>query len=368
MDTRTDIGPDLIDRIYEAAFVPEFWPGVIEKLAAVSGSAAGSLLLYEDTKPVRFTGIGATRDVVEAFASSGRWKENRRIQYFHQNPFTGFVTAAGYFSREFLENEIGFEDRARFGLDDQVGTMMAMPSGELVVVALDRRAADGMYSNDDVRRLNAIHPHLARAGLMAARLGLEQARGMASAFQAIGLPAAILSRSGRVQAANELLDAMTSVFLPTAFGGVAIADPGANDLFRQAIEAAGGSPEPVVRSIPVKARGGSPPLVVHVLPLRRSAHDIFSGADTLVAATAVGASSLVPSPTVLTGLFDLAPSEARLAAALTRGTSLKDFAAEAGITFGTARRYLDNIYLKTGTHRQGELVALLKGAGPIGPP
>jgi DNA-binding CsgD family transcriptional regulator len=106
--------------------------------------------------------------------------------------------------------------------------------------------------------------------------------------------------------------------------------------------------------------------VVHVLPLRRSAQDIFSGANILIRATAFNASNLVPSPTILTALFDLTPSEARLAVALTQGSSLKAFAAEAGITFGTTRKYLELVCHKTGTHSQGQLVALLKSAQPLG--
>lgn len=62
---------------------------------------------------------------------------------------------------------------------------------------------------------------------MAARRRLLQARATASALQAIGLPAAVLSRGGRLRASNELLDTMTDVFLSTVFGGMAIADPAA---------------------------------------------------------------------------------------------------------------------------------------------
>ena len=106
-------------------------------------------------------------------------------------------------------------------------------------------------------------------------------------------------------------------------------------------------------------------MVVHVLPLRRAAHDIFSGADILVAATEVHASKLVPSPSILIGLFDLSSSEARLATALASGLSLKEAAAQSHVTVKTCRTYLEKIFAKTGTHRQGELVALLKAAQPI---
>ena len=92
---------------------------------------------------------------------------------------------------------------------------------------------------------------------------------------------------------------------------------------------------------------------------------VFSGADMLVAATAVSASVMVPSPTILTGLFDLTPAEARLATALTAGQSLKAAAAGNGVTFSTARTYLDRIYRKTGANQQSQLVALLKSVQPF---
>ena len=56
--------------------------------------------------------------------------------------------------------------------------------------------------------------------------------------------------------------------------------------------------------------------------------------------------------------FCLTSAEARLAAALAEGASLKDYAASAGIAEGTARVQLKSVFAKTGTHRQAQLVAL----------
>lgn len=65
------------------------------------------------------------------------------------------------------------------------------------------------------------------------------------------------------------------------------------------------------------------------------------------------------------GLFDLSPSEARIAAALAGGMALKETAIQQGIRFSTARSYLDIIFRKTGTRQQSQLVALLKSAQPV---
>ena len=64
-------------------------------------------------------------------------------------------------------------------------------------------------------------------------------------------------------------------------------------------------------------------------------------------------------------LFGLTPAEARLAAGLVSGRSIKDIAASANITVKTGRTYLDRIFAKTGTRQQSELVALLKSTEPL---
>jgi DNA-binding CsgD family transcriptional regulator len=44
---------------------------------------------------------------------------------------------------------------------------------------------------------------------------------------------------------------------------------------------------------------------------------------------------------------------------------LKAAASGNGVTFSTARTYLDRIYRKTGTNQQSQLVALLKTVQPF---
>ncbi|HVQ13672.1 MAG TPA: PAS domain-containing protein [Vicinamibacterales bacterium] len=61
----------------------------------------------------------------------------------------------------------------------------------------------------------------------------------------------------------------------------------------------------------------------------------------------------------LRGVFDLTEAEGRLAALLAAGEDLKTAAKELSITYGTARARLAEIFLKTETRRQGELVNLL---------
>ncbi|TGV97099.1 helix-turn-helix transcriptional regulator, partial [Mesorhizobium sp. M2D.F.Ca.ET.145.01.1.1] len=143
--------------------------------------------------------------------------------------------------------------------------------GELAIFVFQRRLGEGRYDAGSFDILDGLRPAMARASLIAARLGLERAKGTVAAMTAMGLPAAILSSRGHVLAANLLFESMGSIFLPVAFGGMAIVDADANRLFQQAVVAARGAAEPSVRSIPVSAAADRSPLILHVLPLRRSA-------------------------------------------------------------------------------------------------
>lgn len=58
-------------------------------------------------------------------------------------------------------------------------------------------------------------------------------------------------------------------------------------------------------------------------------------------------------------LFDLIPSEARLALALSRGMSIAEAAGELGLTVESARTYSKRIYAKTGARGQADLVRFI---------
>jgi DNA-binding CsgD family transcriptional regulator len=60
--------------------------------------------------------------------------------------------------------------------------------------------------------------------------------------------------------------------------------------------------------------------------------------------------------------FMLTPAEVQVALGLAEGKTLAAIAKMRGVAVSTARGQLKSIFVKTGTHRQAELVALLVGA------
>ena len=349
----------LIDRIYEAAFQPDCWPAVLNEVGRHARPHAGVLFVFDDMRPVRHK---ATRSSPRSPSSA---------------PITG-ATAPRFLAAE--EADVGFYRQRTFPAElmasDPCRTEMVAAGLDSEIVATIRcRLAscspmvsaawdDGSHSETDVQTLNGLLPHLARAGLMSARLGVEHARGTTQALQAIGLPAAVLTANGLVLSSNSLFEAMTGLFLPVAFGRLAVADVGANRLLQSAIESGIGETERV-RSVPVAARNNRGACVIHILPVRHSANDLFPGGDLILAVSGVRKSSLVPSPQVLMGLFDLTPAEVRFATGLISGGSVQEVSAALGITQSSGRTFLARIFDKTGTHRQSELLSLLSSTHPF---
>ncbi|HLH90243.1 MAG TPA: hypothetical protein VKX28_17475 [Xanthobacteraceae bacterium] len=64
----------------------------------------------------------------------------------------------------------------------------------------------------------------------------------------------------------------------------------------------------------------------------------------------------------LQSCFALSPTQARLAALLFRGNTVKEAARELEITEGSARQYLKKVFERTGAKRQLDLIRLIEGA------
>lgn len=355
---------DLIELIYEAAFFPERWTMVLQKASALSASASAQVFFFSENAPPRGMTLENVRPLFDKFIAGDMWKFSEGTQKMCAMQPASFVAVDDFLSPEQLAQDPARVMLREVGSGAMTCSAVAMPTGELATFVFEKWSKDGAFTREEIKRLNVLRPHLARASLVAGRLRVERAEATTSALELMGLPAAVLSRTGRVMAANSHLKQMDAALLPVAHGGLAIADRNANLLFQETVTRLQHN-DTTIGSIPVPPIGGAAAFVIHLLPLRRAAQDIFGGADTLVLATPITPSALVPSASLLNALFDLTPAEAQLAADLASGLTLAASAARHGVTVKSARTYLERIYRKTGTHQQSQLVAMLKTMQPL---
>jgi DNA-binding CsgD family transcriptional regulator len=104
---------------------------------------------------------------------------------------------------------------------------------------------------------------------------------------------------------------------------------------------------------------GKRPYGILATPVARN-YPVLSAIQPAACVVITDPESQAPLPTAqLQAAFGLTDGEARLAALLAAGEELRTAADRLKITYGTARTRLAEIFQKTGTRRQGELIRLL---------
>jgi DNA-binding CsgD family transcriptional regulator len=298
------------------------------------------------------------RERIDRWTKSPFAERNGRSERLIPNIENRFLTDLDRFTREELEQEPFYTQILRpGGLGWCVGTSIRSPAGDTLVVSVEKAWANGPVPRAVAEQLDELRPHLARAGVLAGRLGLDRARTAVATLELVGLPAVAVTQTGRAIAANAGLASGTSAVAIGARDQVLFKSPMAQTMFLEAL-ASPVSLAQTGRSIPVAGTDASAPTIAHVLPLRLAGLDVFSGAVSILYLTPLTKQSS-PAPELLQALFDLTPAESRVASLLVDGTSVESITRVQGVSTNTIRTQLKAVFAKTGVERQSELVSLL---------
>lgn len=266
----------------------------------------------------------------------------------------------------------GFFDPA--GMHHCLVTVTARGASALEFLGVYRSRREGPFRSDQERVARVIAPHLARASSIRAQLARAEATANASQHLLARLPFGVvaLDDRGRVLFAN----ARGEQLLRDDRVRVRHSDP--RSAFSRALASAIARALSTARGRTLEGasfvqlpRDGSRPLQVLVAPAPRRASEVvlaphFETAVLLLAVDpALGAG---PTARALREVFGLTPTLSRLAAALAAGKSLAAYADEAHVTVGTARAQLKEVFARTNTSRQADLVrALLTSVAALAP-
>jgi DNA-binding CsgD family transcriptional regulator len=347
-----------IDEIYEAAVVPEKWRGVLDRLAEIA-DAEGTLLFAAGPGAPRWLSSDAIRAATIDWTESKWFLDNPRGQRLVPLNEPRFLTDLDALTIEEIEASDYYTELLRpRGLGWCVGTAIRSPSGDTLVFSIEKAHRKGPVPRAIAEKLDDLRPHLARAALLSGRLGLDRARSTVATLDAIGLPAAALTATGRVVSANAGFLACEPRIRVGTGNTVQFASEAAQTMLMEAISAISRAPFAKGRSIPVRGTHLDAPCVAHVIPLRGGGLDVFAGALSVVYVTLVVPKSS-PAPEILQALFDLTPAEARTASLITGGQSIEQISLATGTAQNTIRTQLKSVFQKTGVQRQAELVSLL---------
>src|ERR1700722_2237011 len=195
--------PQLVDRIYECAFVPDQWPSALGELAAIATARTGFLFVSkgEIHRCVGSTDFGweAVRPLVESGVVA-RTERFRRLLAARQ---PGFLTEAEIYPAGDAADDLTYRTILYpRGLGHAAATAVTLPTGDSFTIVLEREFVRGPVERDAIDRLDAIRPDIARAASISARLQLERARATTQVLEALGLADLVFDQRGKVIAAN----------------------------------------------------------------------------------------------------------------------------------------------------------------------
>lgn len=369
MDEETAQLLQLAGLIYDAVLKPDLWNTVLERASGFVGGMGASIFRQD-----------VIRKVGNAYYTWGMDLDYEKLyfkEYIHINPLlpamltvdVGQVSSnsAQLVHSEFLQTRFYREWAKPQGLIDNVFSILERSATSAAGFVVFRNEKDGLADAKAYELLASLVPHLRRAVLIGNVIEhrtteaelfsdlLDHVRAGVFVVDASG----IISYSNR--AANEIVRA--GDYLRVVGGKLSARQQEANQLLQEAFRASRDGDAAISNrsvAIPLMAADGTRHLA-HLLPLtRRRAAGIDPGATAAVFVQKA-AIELPNPPEVIASAFQLTKTELRVLLALLQLGGGPEIAEALGVSNGTVKTHLRNLFRKTGTKHQTDLVRLVAG-------
>ena len=362
-----------IGRIYQAAFDPAQWRFAIEGMRGLFGGSAACFTNHTSDKSATWAysttpDEGFFRKYVEEYTVS-----NPFLESLTSTSIKAVLSDAGLYDvSEFRRS--GFWSEWMKPQDMYAGLCCKIRQTQDSVMFIDVRRGSNQsdFGSTDIELFSLLVPHFERASQINEQMRVADA--VASTFSRLPFGAILVDSDLRVLRTNDLAQGWmdTGQIELKCRAGFLTAHPTIlRELHRLAADACG------LHCNGVTGCGGHLTLeadmeadhvadyVIEVAPLFDSPfNDLSGGRCAILTIKKVHMGNPEGFDEYVRSIFSLTRAEARLAVLLAGGYSLKDAAAKVGVKNSTTRTYLEHLFLKTGTHQQSQLVALLKNVAP----
>jgi len=361
---------DVIQAFYDAAMDESLWRGALESLCDVTGSQAASFWVLDGSEEPRLPtficinfDMSSIKEYLEHTASI-----DPTVQYLVSHPREPIVHD-GLVITEREKDKHPYYDwhmrriDTRFRMVGQVRIAPKMQAG----VALHRTRKAGRYEPKDISRFSVLHKHLERALAIGFRLStLDAMQGATTEWFDRGSAAVFfLDEHKRIVFSNRAAQQLTSANdgIRLRGDGIVLARKQDDDKFQgfvsQAISPIASPDTSLGGAMRAPRPSGKRPYGILVSSV--------TGNYPLLSALRPAVCVVITDPDLkkplqnrrLRVVFGLTEAEARLTSQLAAGEDLRSAAGKLEITYGTARSRLAQIFQKTDTRRQGELIRLL---------
>ena len=226
-------------------------------------------------------------------------------------------------------------------------------------LSIQRSITQSPFDDGEKVQLDRLSRRLGGAAALARALGFVAIDAALEAYEISGLGVAVIGLSGEVIRLNAAGERLIGQGIAMHNRHLVGQSPDATRALERALhklifmDSSNALMPPV--SLP---RHGRMPLLAYPVKLSRLAGNLFFDGQVLLVFIDPQTRGRPPEGT-LRKVWGLTPAEAKLASNLAAGDGLETVADQLRIASSTARKQLSNIFAKTGTHRQGELIAML---------
>jgi DNA-binding CsgD family transcriptional regulator len=234
------------------------------------------------------------------------------------------------------------------------------------------RQSHGRRFEGDLQLLAALMPHLQRAMQLHRRLTRVEAErdATAEAFQRLRVATIFLDAKERVAFVNarasEILDARDGLTIRrrTLFAALPADTGRLHRLIAETIATTSGAGLQSGGALAISRPSGKRALGLLVTPLRGGNRYAEQGSAAAAVFIRDAESEERTDETMMRALFGLTAAESRVAALIAQGHSFAELVAQLDISAATGRTHLKNIFAKTATKTQAQLVRLLLSSVP----
>lgn len=357
-----------IGLIYEAAMEPELWPETIQSMVSFVGNSGTHLLLMDESdRSVVETVHFNMPDELMAEYNGDKVKTCPRVANALSRPMNEFLFDYQHITEREIDHNEYYDWLQNIGDNIRYYLAIRFPAhdGLTCYQSLAFRAGEGHSEQTHAERFNLLLPHLKRSMELSQRLGgwrriAESSLGL---FDQLQCAAALLDNRGRMVASNQAFETLLtdSEWIGVKSRVPTFVQPALQHTFeghvRQAAATSAGQARAAGGTMQIE-RGGRN-FTVTISPLRDVTGTLSAGQSSVAVLITEPAAQTAPSPQELRERFGFTPAEARLAAELAAGHTLKQATARLNVSIHTTRTHLKALFAKTDTRRQADLVRKL---------
>lgn len=368
---------ELTRAIYSTVEAPDQWPSVLARIAAAINAKSGlvrTLDLRGRRAVLSSHHYNLDTDLQTEYCG-GLVVNDPYLEALERLPVGQMVTNDGLIDLDRMR-DTEFYCNYMKPLDNHFivgGFLERADEGHHSIIGFHRHSGSEQFERSQISVVQWLAPHVKQAMHLQRVLGHQRNRAESAerALDAMAVACLLLDRQGRVVHANQTGER----FMRLGYGlgvrdGRFVSDDSSlmamiEEMAAQAEEVPPGRGCLASRSVLVPARDvGRANLLVVAMPIAREVSSI--GEEWPAARVALYVGDLddtgVLRPEVLCAIYDLTPTEARLAVAVGRGRELSALSDDWNVSSETLRSHLKAVFAKTGVNRQVELVRLLAGA------